>query len=153
MDEIVRWRAQRMRERAAAARLRMEACAANTAAAAARCASHAEEIAALTGAARDRDEPCGSVDDLGSAPDSAFDRLQAEAIATAGGESVPAARLLVHRLVQERPGDAEARSALDTMILGAWGRLERRARARLGPEASPERVARELIRDLGLDSA
>jgi hypothetical protein len=153
MDEIVRWRAQLIRERAAAARSRMEACAANTEAAAARCANYAAEIAALTGAARERYEPGGSVDSLGSAQDSAFDRLQAEAMATAGGESVKAARLLVHRLAQERPGDAEARSALDTMILGAWGRLEQRARARLGADASPERVAHELIRDLGLDSA
>jgi hypothetical protein len=72
-------------------------------------------------------------------------------MATAGGQSTSAARLLVHRLAQGRPGDAAARSELDTMILGAWGRLEQRARTRLGPDASPERVARELIRDLGLD--
>jgi hypothetical protein len=79
-----------------------------------------------------------------------FDALQAEAIAAVGGQSGQAARLLIQRLVQARPTDAAARSALDAMILGAWERLERRARERAGPDASAERVARELISYLGL---
>jgi hypothetical protein len=151
MDDAIGWRAQVVRERAVAARSRLQVWAAMTLAAEVRCADLAKGSRALTAAARSRSRLARAAGSSTPADPSAFDRLQAEAVATAGGHSGSAARLLVHRLAQARPVDAAARAGLDSMILGAWDRLERRARDRLGADASPELVARELIRYLGLE--
>jgi hypothetical protein len=151
MDDAACWRAREVHARAAAVLARLEVHAASVLAAEARCADLVEGSLALTSAARSRRAVGRAPETPPPAEASAFDRLQSEAMATAGGESGHAARLLVHRMVQARPDDADARSELDGMIVGAWERLEQRARARVGPDAPPELVARELIRYLGLD--